>query len=251
MKPSLLLLFLFIAAMACAKEKKTILYSNGRVQYEYEMEGHFFDGKFSSYYENGKLRMKGQFLRNLKSGSWRVWDEKGLLRSERNYIDNENFTIISECDSTGAKIRRAINIKDNTGTNYFEDALFIHRYISSIEKSGEENAGLFSENGFIQSTINEAAEGGLTIFNDDRFVSPNNKPDILPAKSNLVSLLIKEEYKCSAASQTMNNKLLAICPVVIENGKRKELGWIYLPDIKFNSEALVRIKNHQYFSTIL
>ena len=71
--------------MVDAREKKIVYYPNGKVQYEYEMEGHLFDGRFTSYFETGKLRIKGQFINNQKSGLWRVWDEKGLLRSERNY----------------------------------------------------------------------------------------------------------------------------------------------------------------------
>src|SRR5688572_20009423 len=108
MRPLLLFMFVFSFFMAGAREKKTVYYPNGKVQYEYEMEGHLFDGRFSSYFETGKLRIKGQFINNQKTGHWRVWDEKGLLRSERNYTNNKNFSVVSETDSTGTKIRRDI-----------------------------------------------------------------------------------------------------------------------------------------------
>jgi len=235
-----------------AKENKLILYPNGRVQYEYEVEGHMFQGKFSSYYESGKLRMKGQFVNNQKSGLWRVWDEKGLLRSERMYTDNLNFILLHQWDSSGARITISTEEQHMHGNCGFTDRLFSHRYISTIDAGAEENKELFEKGGLVNVLLESIMNGEAVAFADDRFVYLANKPNLsCYEKNDVVALLVKEEYYCCATDQNMKNTLMGVCPVVMENGKRKELGWFYVPDIAVKKESLEKIRNHQYTSTII
>jgi hypothetical protein len=252
MKPTFLLCLLFSSITLFAKEKKAVLYANGKVQYEYEVEGNFFDGRFSSYYESGRLRMKGQFRMNQKTGQWRVWDEKGLLRSERNYTDNENFTIVSECDSNGVKIRRNLDMSQASPTNDYSDYLFSQRYLSTINKADAANAELFEEDGLVRAVLHEVMSNRLAAFNEDGLVTTVKKQNILPyTYRDVVALLVKEEYYCTFSKPSMSNKLLGLCPVVLENGKRKELGWINVQDIADKTELVDKIKKHAYASIIL
>ena len=251
MKPVFFFMLLFTSIVAFAKEKKTVYFPNGKVQYEYEMEGHLFDGKFTCYFETGKLRIKGQFLQNQKTGLWRVWDEKGLLRSERNYTDNKNFIVVSESDSSGVKVRRNIQVNE-AQVNDVQDILFSQRYISSIEKSNSLNAELFAEKGYIDEALNKVIKGDIMAFVDDRFAVPVNKPTITCYNySDVVAVLVKEDYRCNASNQTMVNKISGICPVVMEKGKRKEVGWIYVPELKIESAQLTKLNDHLYASTFI
>ena len=232
MRPTLLFICIFFFLAASAREKKTVYYPSGKVQYEYETEGHLFDGRFTSYFETGKLRIKGQFINNQKSGLWRVWDEKGLLRSERNYTSNKNFTVISESDSSGAKIRREI-LQVGLESNKSEDVLFIQRFISTIDNSSEINKDLFTEQGLVDQLITRIMKGELTAFVDDRFtvvMNPTSKTSY--SYTNVVSVLVKEDYRCNVSNQTMVNRVYGICPIVMEEGKQKEIGWVYVPDLK-------------------
>src|SRR3954466_6015349 len=169
MKPTLLIAACLISIVLFGREKKLILHSNGKVHYEYEMEGALLDGKFSCYYENGRLRMKGQFTNNQKTGLWRVWDEKGILRSERNYSSNEIFISLNEWDSTGT--RRAGNQHIDAPCD-FGDYLFSHRYLSSISREPQENKSLFEENGAVYSLIQQAFNGKTIAFADDKLIFP-------------------------------------------------------------------------------
>ena len=249
-------IFLFAALAAglvvFARENKTILYPNGKVQYEYEVEGHMFQGKFSSYYESGRLRMKGQFDNNQKTGLWRVWDEKGLLRSERLYTDNLNFKLVNQWDSSGARIPGS---KDELGIHNrcgFTDRLFSHRYISTIDASYTENQELFEEGGLVNALLSSIMNGTATAFAEDRFVYIVNKLNLsCYDRKDVVALLVKEEYYCCATDQNMKNTVMGICPVVMENGKRKELGWFYVPDIAVKKDALQKIRDHRFVSTIV
>jgi len=252
MKFLLLLTAFAVGTTVFARESKLILYPNGRVQYEYEVEGHMFQGKFSSYYETGRLRMKGQFVNNQKSGLWRVWDEKGLLRSERLYTDNLNFTLLRQWDSTGIRIIVPKEEQDMHHHCGFTDRLFSHRYISTIDAANEENKELFEKGGLVNVLLESIMNGEAIAFADDRFVYLANKPNLSCYDQNdVVSILVKEEYYCCATDQNMKNTLMGVCPVVMENGKRKELGWFYVPDIAVKKEALDKIRNHQYTSTII
>jgi hypothetical protein len=248
MKPTCLLAACLLSLALFAREKKLILHSNGKVHYEYEMEGALLDGKFSCYYENGRLRMKGQFDSNQKTGLWRVWDEKGILRSERNYTGNEIFISLNEWDSTGT--RRPGDQQVDTPCD-FGDYLFSHRFLSSISREPEENKPLFDENGTVYSLIRQAFNGKITVFADEKLIYPRCASDFSCIKADDISeVLVKEQYNCCASSQVMHNKLIAICPIVVKDGIKKELGW-FAADGLTTETALDGIRQHRYSSVIL
>ncbi len=250
---SLLFLAAFAAGMTVyAKENKLVLYSNGKVQYEYEVEGYMFQGKFSSYYESGKLRMKGQFIQNQKTGLWRVWDEKGLLRSERNYSGNLNFTLLHQWDSSGARILPQHDAQGMHTHCGFTDRLFSYRYINSIEADVVDNQELFETGGFVNSLLLSIRDGSaLALAVDQSSFMASHLNRACYEQKDVVALLFKEEYFCCATDQNMKNNLLGVCPVVMENGKRKELGWFYIPEFAVKKEVLQKISDHQYASTIV
>ena len=48
------------------------------------------NGKFSSFYDNGKLKQKGSYLNGEKVGSWLSWSENGLLISKTGFDNHGN-----------------------------------------------------------------------------------------------------------------------------------------------------------------
>ena len=252
MKRTLTILAVFLCTVVNARERKAIYYPDGKVQYEYEMEGHLFDGRFTCYYETGKLRMKGQFLNNQKTGLWRVWDEKGYLRSERNYTNNLVFTIVNEYDSSGTKLRQMTAEQRSSLSCGFRDYMFSNKYISRIDKEDAINAELFAEDGLVATLFCNASTGNTAIFSEDRFITTVKKSALASYQpSDIVSVLVKEVYYCCFKDQAMNNQVLGICPVVMEDGKPKELGWFHVPEISFKQDILRKISNHEYLSTII
>ena len=245
---------LFLAAltgflMASAKEKKLILHQNGKVHYEYETEGIILDGKFSCYYESGKLRIKGQFSRNQKSGQWRYWDANGKLRAERSYTNNYQFAIVQEYDSTGARISsdKHGNKEDCDFTDYF----FRHKYINSINNHDPLNRELFLENGFVNRLLHQVHQGKIDMYTGEDFENPVNTSSLVCYDyNNVVSFLVMETYHWCSIEQTLNNKLIAVCPVVMEKGRKKELGWINVAGLADLTMSLQKIKDHAYASVV-
>ncbi|MGZ8544531.1 MAG: hypothetical protein ACXWV0_04505 [Flavisolibacter sp.] len=255
MKALLFLVTLIGFLSASAREKKLVHHANGKVQYEYEMEGFMFDGRFSCYYESGKLKVKGQFSRNKKAGLWRVWDEKGILRSERIYTSNLEFSILNETDSAGNRIRVA-GEQVSAAQKGSGNALFMHRFLHSIAKTSVETDDLFSAEGILPAMISMMQSGNLSAFTDDRLVNQVNIPSISCVEpKDVIELLIKEEYSCiEDEGPAMVNRLLAICLVIMEKGKAKELGWIYVPDLEtFEAfkPTLQKIRDRQFESRII
>ncbi|HEU4472234.1 MAG TPA: hypothetical protein VFR58_14175 [Flavisolibacter sp.] len=248
MKQILFLTMLFCSMAAPAAEKKTILYASGKIQYEYELEGHLMEGQFSAYYESGRLKIKGQFRHNQKTGLWRVWDENGLLRSERKYSNNHQFVLINQWDASGIRIKE---VKENAvfvqaGGCETNDELFRHHYLSIIGRGFPANEFLFEECGLADSLLTEAKAGRLTAYADDRMTGGVSQARLARyGAADITALKIKEEYACCAYTQSMNCRLMAICLVVTEDGVEKELGWFYPPLIKNNAAAMQQIRDHE------
>lgn len=247
---------LFLSTLVCffvasAKEKKLILHLNGKVQYEFEKDGLMLDGRFSCYYESGKLRIKGQFKANQKTGQWRYWDEKGILRSERNYTNNEEFVIVHEYDSAGIKIKSSLSPKSMAGDCDSRDYFFAHKYISSISRQDAVNSELFEENGIVHLLLQDVVAGSGILFNDDSFSETIQTGTLAVTDyTRVVSLLVKENYHWCSREQNLNNEVLGLCPVVIENGQPKELGWFYVPQSLLVPSLLKKIKDHAYASVV-
>jgi hypothetical protein len=249
MKALLFLLALNGFLMASAKEKKLILHQNGKVQYEYETEGVMLDGRFSCYYETGKLRIKGQFKANQKTGQWRYWDQNGMLRAERIYTGNQQFTVVQEYDSTGARVSSS----HHTGKTDcdFKDYFFTHKYISIINNKDPLNLELFTENGFVSQLLHQVHMGNLDMFTQDNLETPVNKATVLNYDyNNIVSILVKETYHWCSKEQTLNNKVVGICPLVMEKGNIKELGWVYAPGLTSLHAAVSKMRDHAYASVV-
>jgi len=64
------------------KVQEKEFYENGKVK----MEGEFKDGKRTgkglNYYPNGKLRMEGDYKNDKQTGHWKFYNEEGILIEE-------------------------------------------------------------------------------------------------------------------------------------------------------------------------
>lgn len=52
------------------------------------------NGIYSEYYENGKIKVLGQFKQGQRVNIWSVWDEMGNLKIQRNYTNSKQFQSI-------------------------------------------------------------------------------------------------------------------------------------------------------------
>ena len=252
MKAFLLAVAVSVALLTSASEKKTVLYANGRVQYEYETEGQFFNGRFAAYFENGKLQIRGQFTNNQKTGTWRVWDENNILRSERLYTNNNNFTIVSEWNAEGVKTRSQATPPAQHSECDQKDYLFLQRYVSYLSREEQENEFVFGDNGIVKKIIDQLNLGSLSAFSESNFVTIVNKFRYSCTEfSHITGIKIKEEYFYCSVDQSMKNKITGVCLMVKEGNVEKELAWIYMPDLQLDTLLAKQLTDHQFASTII
>lgn len=95
---------MLLTATLFANQPKVILYPNGNKHFEYEVKNDLYNGPFTSYFENGKVRMIGCFSNNQKTGVWTTWDANGTMRSQRKYADDYTFEILNEWDAKGVAV---------------------------------------------------------------------------------------------------------------------------------------------------
>jgi len=270
MKNHLLLLAgsLLLSATLLATTQKIIYYPNGNKHFEYESNNAIMDGSFTGFYENGKMKIKGQFASNQKTGLWTVWDQNGTMRSQRKYADNYSFEIVKEWDSVGNLIDAAITQQKNKrllearakGNIVDRSIQYMQRYFKEIPAGNQENKFLFDSNLFFNFLMGQADKKMLQAFKDDRFVTINTDLTQLQSyrQGTVVSYIIKEDLLYTNDHQAMQTRAIGICPVVEMNGAKQEVGWFYIPDVRSRRDAndriediITRLEQHNFSGTVV
>jgi hypothetical protein len=258
---------LLFVTLSFAHEKKVIYYANGNKHFEYATTSELMNGEFTAWYENGHLKIKGQFKNNQKNGIWTVWDAQGNRRAQRNYEDDYSFQIIKEWDSTGHLIDPAIIQQKNeqlvgarSKGEYERQMRYLQRFWKSIPANKEANDFLFKDNYFFNFLITQSSKGTMSVYKDDRTVNLNEDKESIKAYKDIpaVEYIIKEDLTFTRDHQVMHTKVFTICPVVLINGERKEVGWFYLPNVRNNRQAtdeiediITKIEKRYYAGTVI
>jgi hypothetical protein len=258
---------LLFVTVLFADEKKVIYYSNGNKHFEYATTHELLHGAFTAWYENGQLKIKGQFKNNQKNGVWTVWDTRGVMRAQRQYEDDYSFVVVNEWDSTGRLIDAAVIQQKNErliaarSKEVNEKQMrYIQRFWKSIPAGKEANDFLFTNNFFFNFLIAQVGKGTMSVYNDDRCI--NRNADIASIQTYkevaAVEYIIKEDLTFTRDHQVMHAKVLTICPVVMVNGARKEVGWFYVPLVRINRQAtdaieeiVTKLEKHQFAGTVI
>jgi hypothetical protein len=247
-------------------EKKVILYPNGNKHFEYELKSKLLNGQFTSYYENGRIKLQGQLKNNQKTGVWTAWDENGTKRSERKFTDNYSFEIINEWDAGGKPIESQLLQNKNEriiGARSKEvqqkQMSYIQRFWREIASEEEGNKYLFENNAFYNFLVTQACNKRLNAFQDDRHINAIEDIELLKSYKGAtpVNFIIKEDLIFTRDHEVMHTKVIGVCPVVMINGERKEVGWFFIPYVRNHREAgddietiVSRLEKHHYAATI-
>jgi uncharacterized protein len=81
------------------------------------------DSSYTSYYQNGNLKSKGQFKNNQPAGYWQYYYEYGGLKASGSFVDGQNqgtWTYYYENGNRSASGKYEHGIKSGTWTNFFE-----------------------------------------------------------------------------------------------------------------------------------
>jgi len=225
------------------------------------------NGELTAWYENGHLKIKGQFKNNQKNGIWTVWDARGIMRAQRNYEDDYSFQIIKEWDSTGRLIDPTIVQEKNerliaarSKEVNQKQMLYLQRFWKSIPANKEANDFLFKDNFFFNFLITQTCNKTMSVYKDDRCVTRNEDIQSIKAYKDIdaVEYIVKEDLTFTRDHQVMHAKVLTICPVLLINGERKEVGWFYVPDVRINRQAndeieviFTKMEKHHFAGTVI
>jgi hypothetical protein len=205
----------------CAQVKKQV-YQDAFLKVEYHTRNGQLDGKYISYYANGKKKSSGSFKDNLRVGTWQVWDSAGVV-TER---------II--------KVDSAARNEQGFFPNYYlrqRDVYLESRLWRDIHK--DNNPLLFSSP-FADTLFRHVLADSIAVYADEDFLSPIPREEIARLAAldhfDVVQYKLKEDWFIDRTRGCCTFRPLGICPVLIpRNSKRGEtihLGWLYFPDLR-------------------
>lgn len=64
-------------------------FEDSTTHYKVGLKGGFKDGSYKEYHPNGKVKMTGQFKKDKRDGTWRLYDESGKQIMKRSYDEGE------------------------------------------------------------------------------------------------------------------------------------------------------------------
>lgn len=75
--------------------------------------GKLLNGAYSDFYKNKQLKEHGVFIKGLKAGNWRSWDDKGVLREDSGW-KNGTLHGRSYKYNTSGKLTEQVNYRQGT-----------------------------------------------------------------------------------------------------------------------------------------
>lgn len=136
---------------------------------------------------------------------------------------------------------------------------YLQRFWKSIPANKAANDFLFKDNFFFNFLVAQNGNGTLAVF-DERLVTRNEDRQSIQAYKDaaVVEYLIREDLNFTRDHEVMHTKVVAICPVILINSERKEVGWFYIPDVRNNRKAtdeieeiVTKLEKRNYASTII
>ena len=89
-------------------------------------------GEASTYYKNGQLRRRGNYLHGKFSGKWEFWDEKGNKTMEANYLNdslNGAFIVLYTNGKVKESGQFSGNVKIGRWTKYDEKGDLVEKQL--------------------------------------------------------------------------------------------------------------------------
>lgn len=194
-----------------------------------------FDGKYVSYYPNGKKKAEGRFRNNYRDGKWQVWNEDGLLLVERDYTNPFEFKQTYPRISEDAGLYTAYKLERNSDGCY-KHFTFREDRVIAVKRlwrfiAIEANPFLFSSDNRLFRVISEAVKnGGLKTYGSDSLVSSPTTAITGETGFRVIGFRTMEDWVFDRDRLVGEYYTIAICPVVInlQTKDTSDLYWINL-----------------------
>ncbi len=115
-----------------------LYYENGQLATVGQMDDNEkWNGKWSSYHENGKLKSEANYHNGIENGLTRFYHENGQLWSERVYVDGKLWEVKSNFDRLGKKKDKGSLSKGTGDVKLYDtngDLQEVVKYINGVEQ---------------------------------------------------------------------------------------------------------------------
>jgi len=258
-----LLSFLSLLAVSftAGNIKQKHVYENRSVKCIYETENGIINGKYISYYKNGKKKAEGEFENNLRKGLWSVWDSTGRLRMQRDYTNPFVFKrLIPEYPAD--KPIQLLNVPSYelkyNKDGYIDYFKLEERMVVWTKKlwrfiTVTNNDQVFKENRLFKLLQDNLKTRQITSYTDDEFTAevPFNEFD--SSKESIIGYRISEITFFDNERLISETRIIGLSPVYVSTtGDTTELYWIYFPSIRklLAQEKLESENNPAYIKTM-
>lgn len=218
-------------------DKKT--YKDDKLKCVYEFENGMFNGVYTSYHKNGKVKASGTFKNNGRTGIWQIFNNKGNLLIKRIY---ENpFVFKQVFPDTFIQNKYPIMYNGLGYINYFplDASMIIWQKDVWRLISKQNNPLLFENNRLFNLLYYNVLKENVMVFKDenDNFGAPYNSdnfPYVQAGRAEIIGYKIKEGAFFDKERKLTETRVVGICPVIInvDRNDTSNLFWVYLPAVR-------------------
>lgn len=237
MKTSAVLILSLFAFSTLKAQNQTQVYVSG-LNYDNEIgfENGMFNGKYTSYHEEGVIKAEGQFINNLRVGTWRVYDRDGNELATRNYNAPFSYEILQGMVYSQSK---NIDFGQKNADGFVDDLKLKEEMIEYSKRihrvvKPDNNTLIFNDNRLLEA-LKLAVEKGVDVYlGENDFFNIKIDAEKIDWNVDLLEINIKEEtFFCSAWSG-LETRIIGISPVVRSRngGESYTMAWFYWPDLR-------------------
>lgn len=258
MKSLIFALYIFVCSWSFSQLQK-IETQFDDIKIVYHKKDDKKEGNYKVIYKNGKLKVKGNYTNNKRSGLWYFYNDEGQLLFIREYKDGEAFyQFKNEKDlKTENKdlflLSSTILHQINPDSSLLNNVYWSERNIIQIDIS--KNKELEKSN--LQHILLEIAyTHKFPVYSaaNNTFTDTINGSHIIELLKNICAYKVKEDWFLSTKSNKLEKRIVGICPIAKINGKLEDICWFYYPNLEkelsqhqvIYEDSAMNIKN--YFS---
>jgi hypothetical protein len=215
-------------------------YHSSSFSCNYETLDGQFDGKYTSFYPNGKKKAEGTLAHNCHSGDWSIYDTSGVLVLKRHYINPFDYTVVFSGDSSWSRAKgkpvSTLKYNEDGYISYFEireqDVVWAKRIWRFLPAGG--NSILFDGDGLSTIIAKGLQSRAFEPYSTDDFQQKKANCSEVQSSNITIGYRIVEDNFFDNKRHICESRIIGICPVGVnfKSGDTTDLFWLYLPRLR-------------------
>ncbi|MFZ5551608.1 MAG: hypothetical protein ACOZCO_00725 [Bacteroidota bacterium] len=223
-------------------QKQVVEYEG--IMYIFETRNGLFDGEYKSFYPNKKLKAEGTFKNNQRVGKWRAYDSTGVMKTERDYKNNFEFTrVFPELPQDGpAKLlSEPVYVPKYNSDGFIENFPLKERQVMISKRIWRFIPSATDHWSALYGVLYESAKNKeIKIYSskDDQFrkvITSGNIDSLMNCKRIVFKgYKIKEDWFFDTDRMISETRIIGICPVFycLDTKIPEDLCWFYFPECR-------------------